>query len=108
MPRFARLDAPGALHHIIIRGIERRKIFRDDQDKDNLTDRLAILLPETKTSCYAWALMSNHAHFLFRGGKAGISTLMCRLLTGYVQKVAEKFRLKSGICFAIGPFENWA
>jgi hypothetical protein len=28
MPRSARLDAPGAVHHVIIRGIERRKIFR--------------------------------------------------------------------------------
>ncbi len=63
MPRLARLDAPGVLHHIIIRGIERRKIFRDDQDKDNFTDRLSILLPDTKTSCYAWALMSNRAQF---------------------------------------------
>jgi hypothetical protein len=30
MPRLARLDAPGVLHHIIIRGIERRAIFKDD------------------------------------------------------------------------------
>jgi len=37
---------PGVLHHVIIRGIERRKIFRDDQEKDNLTDRLSILLSE--------------------------------------------------------------
>jgi len=28
MPRKARLDAPGALHHIIFRGIERREIFQ--------------------------------------------------------------------------------
>lgn len=83
MPRLARLDAPGVLHHIIIRGIERRKIFGDDQDKDNLIDRLSILLPETQTACYAWALMSNHAHFLFRSGNSGVSTLMRRLLTGY-------------------------
>jgi REP-associated tyrosine transposase len=83
MPRLARLDAPGVLHHIIIRGIERRQIFRDDQDRDNLIDRLSILLPETQTGCYAWAFMSNHAHFLFRSGSAGISTLMRRLLTGY-------------------------
>lgn len=83
MPRKARLDAPGVLHHIIIRGIERRKIFRDDQDKDNFIDRLATLLSETKTICYAWALMSNHAHFLFRSGDTGISTLMRRVLTGY-------------------------
>ena len=47
MPRSARIDAPGVLHHIIIRGIERRKIFRDD--KDNLIDRLSILLSESRT-----------------------------------------------------------
>ena len=50
MPGKARLDAPGVLHHIIIRGIERRKIFSDDRDKDNFIERLATLLPETKTT----------------------------------------------------------
>ena len=35
MPRKARIDAPGALHHIIARGIERRKIFYDDNDRNN-------------------------------------------------------------------------
>jgi putative transposase len=83
MPREARLDAPGVLHHIIIRGIERRNIFRDDKDYGNLLERLNKLLPETKTACYAWALMPNHAHFLFRTGDVGLSTLMRRLLTGY-------------------------
>ena len=82
MPRLARLDAPGVLHHIIIRGIERRKIFRDDKDRDNFIDRLSDLLPATQTACYAWAFIPNHAHFLFRSG-AGISNLMRRLLTGY-------------------------
>ena len=83
MPRLARLDAPGVLHHIIIRGIERRKIFRDDKDRDNFIDRLSDLLPATQTACYAWAFIPNHAHFLFRSGGAGISNLMRRLLTGY-------------------------
>lgn len=92
MPRLARLDAPGVLHHIIIRGIERRKIFRDDKDKENLIDRLSILLPETQTACYAWAFMSNHAHFLFRSGSAGISTLMRRLLTGYAIYFNRRYR----------------
>ena len=76
MPRLARLDAPGVLHHIIIRGIEQGKIFWDNKDRDNLLDRLSELLPETSTSCYAWALMPNHAHFLFRTGDVGLSTLM--------------------------------
>ena len=83
MSRLARLDAPGVLHHIIIRGIERRKIFRDDKDRDNFIDRLSDLLPATQTACYAWAFIPTHAHFLFRSGTAGISNLMRRLLTGY-------------------------
>ena len=90
MPRTARLDAPGILHHIIIRGIERRKIFRDNQDRENLIARLAKLLPETKITCYAWAFMPNHAHFLLRSGDVGLSTFMRRLLTGY----AVSFNLK--------------
>jgi putative transposase len=83
MPRLARLDAPGVLHHVIIRGIERRKIFLDGKDRDDLVDRLTTILPESKMSCYGWALMSNHAHFLFRTGDVGLSTVMRRLLTGY-------------------------
>jgi putative transposase len=83
MPRLARLDAPGVLHHVIIRGIERKNIFNDDKDRDNFLERLSILLPETKTSCYGWAFLPNHAHFLFRSGPVGLPTLMRRLLTGY-------------------------
>jgi len=84
MPRLARLDAPGVLHHVIIRGIERRNIFEDNKDRDNLWKRLGELLPATKTSCYAWAMLSNHAHFLLRTGTTGLSIVMKRLLTGYV------------------------
>jgi hypothetical protein len=40
MPRSARLDAPAALHHIMIRGIERRQIFRDDADREDFLSRL--------------------------------------------------------------------
>ena len=35
MPKQARLDAPGALHHVIIKGIERRNIVNNDQDREN-------------------------------------------------------------------------
>jgi putative transposase len=83
MPRVARLDTPCLLHHVMIRGIERRKIFNDDHDRENFIERLSILLPEAKTRCYAWSFLSNHAHFLLRSGPAGIAALMRRLLTGY-------------------------
>ncbi|MBW1837266.1 MAG: transposase [Deltaproteobacteria bacterium] len=84
MPRLARLDAPGVLHHIMIRGIERRNIFRVKKDREDFLERLSKLIPETQTCCYAWVLMSNHAHLLLRTGKAPLATVMRRLLTGYV------------------------
>lgn len=107
MPRQARLDTAGVLHHIMIRGIERRNIFRSNKDRDDLIARMASLLPETKTLCYAWAFLPNHAHFLIRSGPSGISVLMRRLLTGYVvsfnrrhQRTGQLFqnRYKSIIC----------
>lgn len=84
MPRIGRLDAPGILHHVMIRGIEGRNIFRNNKDRKDFIERLAKLCPEMEISCYAWAFMSNHAHFLFRTGQEPLSKLMRRLLTGYV------------------------
>ncbi len=79
----ARIDAPGALHHIIVRGIYRRKIFFDDADRDAFLDRLGDILSNSETACFAWALMTNHLHLLLRTVTAPIATAMRRLLIGY-------------------------
>lgn len=68
----------------MIRGIERRKIFRNNKDREDFLARLGNLLPETQTDCCGWAFLSNHAHFLLRTGKVTLSKLMRRHLTGYV------------------------
>ena len=60
MPRKSRIDAPGALHHIIVRGIDRKSIFKDDADKDNFLERLKNILTDSATLCFAWALIPNH------------------------------------------------
>ena len=83
MPRKARIDAPGALHHIIARGIGRRKVFDDSDDRDFFMERLGKVIPDTETQCFAWALIPNHFHLLLKTGIAPISTVMKRLLTGY-------------------------
>ncbi len=83
MPRQARIDAPGALHHIICRGIERHKLFFNDDDRDDFVNRLSRIVSESETRCYAWALIPNHFHILLRTGNVPITTVMRRLLTGY-------------------------
>ena len=97
MPRLARIDAPGALHHVIIRGMNGHSIFKDDSDRDDLLERLAVLLPETRTACYAWAFLPDHAHFLMRSGPEGISRLMQRLLTGYARTFNRRHRRKGAL-----------
>ena len=107
MPRKSRIDAPGALNHIILRGIERNIIFKDTIDRKNFLDRLEKLLPESQTACYAWALMPNHVHLLMKTGLMPMATVMRRLLTGYAvrfnrrhQRNGQLFqnRYKSFLC----------
>jgi len=64
MPRLARLDAPGVLHHVMGRGIERRKIFLSDIDCNDFIDRLSALAQDGAMEIYAWVLMLNHFHLL--------------------------------------------
>jgi REP element-mobilizing transposase RayT len=79
----ARIDAPGLTHHVTVRGIEQRVIFRDDRDREAFVDRLAELVFETLVTCFAWALMPNHVHLVVRTGSVPLARLMARLNTGY-------------------------
>ena len=84
MPRGPRLDAPRVLHHVMARGIERRKIFIEEADYQDFVDRQGKVLVEGGGVCYAWSLMPNHFHLLFRTGSETLVRVMQRLLTGYV------------------------
>ena len=85
MPRQARLDAPGALHHIMVRGISKTDIFIDGQDRSRFLERLGQNVLAGKCSIYAWVLMDNHVHLLFKSGGIGISAVMRKQLTWYAQ-----------------------
>ncbi len=48
MPRLARLDALGVLHHVMIRGMELRKIILNNRDREDFFERLANSCPRRK------------------------------------------------------------
>ncbi len=83
MPRAARIDIPGLLQHVIVRGIERRPIYLDDHDREDFLTRLSSLLQETEAICYAWVLLDNHFHLLVKPKTYTLASLMRRLLSGY-------------------------
>ncbi|NTU68272.1 MAG: hypothetical protein HGB02_05245 [Chlorobiaceae bacterium] len=83
MPRGPRLDSPGALHHVMVRGIERGAIVIEDHDRQDFIERIGKAALSTGTKIAAWALMNNHAHLLLRSGNLGLPTFMRKVLTGY-------------------------
>ncbi|MBI4652073.1 transposase [Candidatus Desantisbacteria bacterium] len=83
MPRQARIDYEGALHHIIGRGIERKHIFKDEKNKAEFHRRLSMILSSSSMKCHAWCIMGNHFHLLLQTGVTPLKEVMRRLLTGY-------------------------
>lgn len=84
MPRQPRLHVPGLIYHVMGRGIEGCKIFRDDNDREGFLKRLADGIGKPGgPRLYAWALLSNHFHLLLRSGGENLSTTMRRLMTGH-------------------------
>ncbi len=92
MPRGPRLDAPGVLHHVMVRGMEGRALFRDDQDYQAWVDRLAAVAEASRLTVLAWACLPNHAHGLLRTGSVPVATAMRRLLTGYAGSFNRRHR----------------
>jgi REP element-mobilizing transposase RayT len=67
----------------MVRGINKSAIFEGDRDRTRFLERLGKTVIEGKCTVYAWVLMSNHTHILFKSGKDGVSTVMRKLLTWY-------------------------
>jgi putative transposase len=98
MPRQSRLEIPDLLHHVIVRGIEKRDIFADDADKERFIARLSDLLTKGSTKCFAWSLMTNHLHLLLMPTTVPLSDTMRRLLTSYAVYFNRKYQ-RSGHLF---------
>jgi len=68
MPRKSRIDAAGTIHHVMVRGIEGRAVFRDDTDRKHFLERLGGILQDAKTICYEWVLIPNTFIFFSEQG----------------------------------------
>ncbi len=83
MPRQPRLDIPGLLQHVIVRGTERPAIFFGDNDRLRVVALLDQFPVTTESDCLAWALIPNYFHLLLRCNRVELSRFMRRLLTGH-------------------------
>ncbi len=74
------------------RGIERKKIFLNDIDRDDFIDRLSQQTQAGAIEIYAWVLMPNHFHILCKTKNMPLASVMSRILTGYVVNFNRRHR----------------
>jgi len=92
MARPLRIDMPNGIYHVTSRGLERRRIVRDDADREqwiNLLDRVAT---RRHWSIHAWALLDNHLPLFLRCPHGDLSASMHNLNAGYATGFNRKHR----------------
>jgi len=65
------------------RGLEHRRIFHTDVDKQDFLARLGETLARSGSQCLVWSVMSDHYHLLIRVGDQPLAKLISPLLGGY-------------------------
>jgi REP element-mobilizing transposase RayT len=85
MPRKARITIPGAVHHVMSRGLDGRPIFRDDGDRTFFLRILEQCVARSGHLVYAWALMDNHFHLVIRTSDYPLASLMRSVNGQYAQ-----------------------
>jgi len=74
------------------RGIERRKIFRNDTDREDFLERLELATEGDRAFVYAWSLIPNHFHLAIRTGTRSLANVMRRLMTGYAVAFNRRYK----------------
>ena len=84
MPRRARKKSSTGIYHVIFRGINRQRIFEDDQDYEKLLETLKHYKEKSGYEIYAYCFMSNHVHLLIKEGEEELGTVFRRVGATYV------------------------
>jgi hypothetical protein len=82
----------------MVRGLERRAIFRDDADRADFVARLAGVAEQGAYTVFAWALLPNLAHLLARTGTRPLPRSMWSLLTGYAGAFNHRYTRSGHLC----------
>ncbi|RUM72296.1 MAG: hypothetical protein DSZ08_01170 [Sulfurovum sp.] len=82
MARKKRMESIG-YYHIVNRGVERRAVFMDDEDRMQFLEILQESSEVYGFRVYAYALMDNHYHLLLRTTALNLSLLMRQINARY-------------------------
>lgn len=91
MPRKAREKSSTGIYHLMLRGINRQKIFLDEHDFSRFIDTVRRVKEKSRFLVYGYCIMENHVHLLLREGREEISLIMQRICSSYVIWYNKKY-----------------
>jgi len=92
MARRPRIEFEGAFYHVITRGNQRQKIFKDEEDLEKYLTILASYKERYKYFLYAYVLMSNHVHLLIETRVIPLSKIIQGINQSYTMYFNRKYR----------------
>lgn len=104
MTRAWRIEYEGALYHVLSRGNERGPIVFDDRDRKMFIDTIGQMSERFEIDVFAYVLMDNHYHLLFRTHRANLSKSMQWFGVTYTNRFNIR-HARSGHLFQ-GRFKN--
>jgi REP element-mobilizing transposase RayT len=91
MSRQKRLESNTQIYHILIRGINRQRIFEQADDYLKFLDFLLDVKKQSGFVLYAYCLMDNHVHLLLKENAEPLAQIFRRLGTRYAQWFNRKY-----------------
>lgn len=97
MARKLRTWFPGALYHLMHRGVRRTAIFGEDMDYQVMLELLKISLEKYKCVLHAYCLMTNHIHLLLETGDIEIGKMMKYFSGSYAGYINKKYHYQGHV-----------
>jgi putative transposase len=91
MARPHRIEFPGALYHVLVRGNQKQEIFLDEQDRRAYLQRIQRYKEKKEFILYAYVLMPNHVHLLIETPQVFLSKIMQGINLTYTQYFNRKY-----------------
>jgi REP element-mobilizing transposase RayT len=92
MPRKPRIEFSGAFYHVIVRGNQKQRIFKDPADFQKYLLTLTVYKNRTGSRIYAYVLMNNHVHLLIEAGDIPLSKVMQGINQTYTLYFNHRYR----------------
>ncbi len=92
MGRPIRIEYPGALYHVTSRGNERKKIFREDIDRQKFLEILAEYYDRFGILIHSYVLLDNHYHLILETPFGNLVKIMHGINSRYTGYFNRKYQ----------------